>query len=166
MKRVSGFGNERGAVLITGLVLLLVLTLLGITSMQGITLQERMAGNLEQQDFAFQAAEAGLRAGEAYVQSNSPTSSDIADTSGLYSPASAGDTPVWKSVTWTDASNNCSANVRAYTSDTLKACYIIEFMLDEATNHFYMYRITSKGQTGNGQGEVVLQSTYKLPYTP
>lgn len=60
-------GRETGAALIIGLVLLLVMTLLGITSMQSTTVQERMAGNLRQQDLAFQASEAALREGQRLV---------------------------------------------------------------------------------------------------
>jgi Tfp pilus assembly protein PilX len=58
---------QRGAVLIVGLVILLVITLLGITGQQHTVLQERMAGNMRQDNIALQAAEAALTAGLAYV---------------------------------------------------------------------------------------------------
>ncbi len=55
-------GNQRGAVLVTALVFLVILTLLGITSMSTNTLEERMAGNFQDANRAFQAAESGLSA--------------------------------------------------------------------------------------------------------
>ena len=54
--------NQHGAVLVTALVFLVILTLLGITSMSTNTLEERMAGNSQDINRAFQAAESGLSA--------------------------------------------------------------------------------------------------------
>jgi type IV pilus assembly protein PilX len=61
-------------VLVISLVLLLSLTLLGLAAMQNTSLEERMAGNMRAENIAFQAAEAGLRAGEAWLaeQGNLP----------------------------------------------------------------------------------------------
>ena len=52
--------HQSGAVLIISLVILLLLTLIGASSIQTTTLEEKMAGNLRDRDFAFQAAESGL----------------------------------------------------------------------------------------------------------
>jgi type IV pilus assembly protein PilX len=57
--------RESGAVLVIGLIILVVLTLLGVQGMRTNVAQERMAGNMRERNFAFQAAEAALRAGEA-----------------------------------------------------------------------------------------------------
>jgi type IV pilus assembly protein PilX len=54
---------QSGVALITSLILLAVLTLIGIAAMQMTTIEERMAGNLEAQNQAFQRAEGTL--GEA-----------------------------------------------------------------------------------------------------
>lgn len=56
--------NERGAVLVAGLMILVILSLLGITTMQTSTLEEKMANNMGQRQLAFQAAEAALRQAE------------------------------------------------------------------------------------------------------
>lgn len=63
---MNGLKNK-GAVLITSLVMLVILTMLGISAMQDSSLEERMAGNMRSQNIAFQATEAALRAGEADV---------------------------------------------------------------------------------------------------
>jgi type IV pilus assembly protein PilX len=56
--------REAGVTLVISLLFLLLLTILGVTSMNTSTLQEKMAGNLRDQDTALQAAESALRSGE------------------------------------------------------------------------------------------------------
>lgn len=51
------FDRERGAILITSLVMLMVLTLLGMASMRNAAMQERMAANDVFRNRAFQAAD-------------------------------------------------------------------------------------------------------------
>lgn len=59
---------QRGAALIVSLIMLLLLTVLGLSSMNTITMEERMAGNMNDYNLAFQAAEAGLRGGEGFIR--------------------------------------------------------------------------------------------------
>ncbi|ESQ13028.1 MAG: hypothetical protein N838_16215 [Thiohalocapsa sp. PB-PSB1] len=61
--------NQSGAVLVLGLVLLLVITLIGVSGLRTTVMQERMAGNLRQNNIALQATEAAIQAGLAYVES-------------------------------------------------------------------------------------------------
>ena len=70
----SPHAQQRGAVLIVGIIFLLIMTMLGITAMQTTTLEERMAGNTRDRGLAFQAAEIALRAGEQEVFAGPPTS--------------------------------------------------------------------------------------------
>lgn len=60
--RSINFRHERGAALVTALVLLTIMTLLAITSMGTNTLEEKMAANSQEVNRAFQTAETGLRA--------------------------------------------------------------------------------------------------------
>jgi type IV pilus assembly protein PilX len=60
--------KERGAILVTAMLLLLVLTIIGISASQMTRMQERMAGNLRDQNLAFQGSEAGLRDGETMIR--------------------------------------------------------------------------------------------------
>lgn len=63
MKTRVNFKNldaSRGVALIIALILLLILTVLGIASMSSVSKQERMAGNVNLQALAFQAASAGV----------------------------------------------------------------------------------------------------------
>lgn len=71
-----GKRKQEGAVLLICLVMLLVLTMIGVSSMSNSTLQERMAGGTRDYNQAFQAAEAALRVGEAYVRQQVEASAD------------------------------------------------------------------------------------------
>lgn len=60
--------KQGGAVLLVALVALLALTLLGMAAIDSSGLQMKMANNHRERMIAMQAAEAGLRAGEEYIQ--------------------------------------------------------------------------------------------------
>jgi type IV pilus assembly protein PilX len=68
MQRTARIPRQNGAILVVSLLLLLVLTVLGLTAMQVTRMEERMAGNTRDKDVAFQGAEAGLREGEAQLE--------------------------------------------------------------------------------------------------
>ena len=53
----SGYTKQQGAVLVMALVMLTVLTLIGVSSMSSSTLELKVAGNTQQHDIAFQAAQ-------------------------------------------------------------------------------------------------------------
>jgi len=63
MNLTKPFGqSQRGSTLLISLVLLLMLTLLALSQARTSVLQQRMAGNLQQQTLAFQMAENGIAA--------------------------------------------------------------------------------------------------------
>ena len=59
--------GQRGAILVTALLLLLTLTIIGVSVVQMTRMQERMAGNARDLNLAFQGAEAALREGEQQI---------------------------------------------------------------------------------------------------
>ena len=59
--------KQQGMVLLVGLIILVVLSLLAISSIRTTTLEERMTGNSQDQQIAFQVAEAALREAEAIL---------------------------------------------------------------------------------------------------
>lgn len=167
--------NERGVVLVLGLIMLVVLSFMGLAAMQSTTMQERMAGNLQKRNGAFQHAEAGLREAEAWIAAQVAGASLPAfnNSNGLYQLPPVGDPPRWQSVDW-DAS---SGNYRLYQGEGLEADYplprhIIEFItlianpdsqslaVDDVPENFGMYRITSRATGPNNQAEVIIQSTF------
>ena len=158
--------NERGAVLIVGLLILVILTMLGITAMQTSTLEERMAGNLSSRELAFQAAEAGLRAGENYLASHRDKLPVFNGSGGFFQPAAPGDSGVWLTANWNSA--------QVYSGDLSGVAeqprFIIEQMsspgatliADSAVSTQGFYRITSRGVGGTANSVVILQETYLL----
>ena len=64
----SDRARQRGAILVTSLLLLLILTVLGIAMMKMTNMQDRMAGNTRDVNLAFQGAEAAVRTGEEEIR--------------------------------------------------------------------------------------------------
>lgn len=78
--------KNRGFVLITGLIFLVVITLLALSTMGSTTLQEKMASNLREQSRALEAADAGLRDGEARLVMDEFSEYQPADETYCYAP--------------------------------------------------------------------------------
>jgi len=70
--------SQRGAILVTSMLLLIVLTVLGVTMMRMTNMQERMAGNTRDLNLSLQGAEAALRAGEDRLSPGVLTSRPLA----------------------------------------------------------------------------------------
>jgi type IV pilus assembly protein PilX len=101
VRRLRFCPQQRGAVLIISLIMLLVLSIIGVTGMRTTVLEEKMAGNMRDQNLAFQAAEAALRDGEGIVDSLVATSSFDGAAGRL---GSADDDPdFFAASTWSDA---------------------------------------------------------------
>jgi len=70
---MNRFGNRQsGLALIIGLVMLLLLTLIMLSAVQVTLLEERMAGNMHNENVSFQTAESALREAEARISSGPP----------------------------------------------------------------------------------------------
>ncbi|MGI9319904.1 MAG: pilus assembly PilX family protein [Thiogranum sp.] len=183
--------RQRGAVLAISLLVLLVMTVLGVAAMGSTTLQERMANNNRQQQVAFQAAEAALRAAENYLGNtiNSVTALNVnfnsaAPMIGLYSqrapmtgmatyPLPAG-FDIYDDNDWLAAGN--AVKVNTVTSVTQRPRYLIEYVgrVGPPPNDYngkkpdtrqYGFRVTAIGW---GEGAApnarhLLQSSYRIP---
>jgi type IV pilus assembly protein PilX len=64
--------SQRGIALLVSLILLLLLTVLAITAASTSSLQQRMAGNAQEQNIAFQVAETGLATWIALFEAGDP----------------------------------------------------------------------------------------------
>lgn len=102
--------RQQGVVLITGLILLVLLTIIGVTASRSTLLEERMAGNMKDQNVAFQSAEAALRVAENYLNGASlgnfvidTNASTLAkDPTGLYSATMSTSSERWEQAVWDD----------------------------------------------------------------
>ncbi|SEP85115.1 type IV pilus assembly protein PilX [Ectothiorhodospira magna] len=68
--------KQRGTALVISLIFLLMMTILGVNAMRDTTLQERMVGNMQDRNMAFQASEAVLRVGEAWIRNQEALDDD------------------------------------------------------------------------------------------
>ena len=93
--------NQSGMALIISLIILISLTILGVTSMQATRTEVSMAGNQRESGLSFNATEAGLRAGEAFVEATASKGAFDDPATGLYNRLEVdpdyGDSTVWNS---------------------------------------------------------------------
>ena len=159
--------------MVIALVMLLILTLLATASARMTLLDERMMGNTQDRNVAFQAAEAAIRTGEGDL--TAPVLPEFDGTNGLWQPAAPGDDPVWETVDWEDVGNDVrSYNGMAGAPGSLAsatAAYQIEEMpsgpcaLCSQTfpppDEPAVYRVTARGVGAAGNATVFIQTTYK-----
>lgn len=157
---------QRGAALLTVLLLLLIMTLLGLASLRSGLLEERMTGNLYDRGVGFQTAEAALREAEVLIQ----TRPVYNGTGGLFPLPVADATPRWidGATVWRNAVDlgGASTAVRARfiveemgTAPTWRGCdRVVPMDPSCVTGRF---RITAVSQ-GAGRAQVMLQSNYAM----
>jgi len=166
--------QQRGAVLVVGLLLLVILTVLSTAATQSTVLQERMAGNDRDRNLAFQAAEAALRDAEAYIQSEvapfSPFQANSfttgGDQKGLYdSKASPGSFSLSSDLLDTNKTRAFGegTGVDPLIKVPAQPRYLIELLATSCLgNHdSALLRITVRAQGANPNTVVTLQSLYR-----
>jgi len=163
--------QQRGVVLVTGLIFLVILTLLGTTALQGTVLEEKMAGNLRDETLALQAAEAALRSGEIFLEQ--VTIPVFSGSDGLYhyaNPSTAAPDPKsWDG--WDSLGKSANTIMEGVASQPR---YIIEQLpsvpqqgnqgsaQQTGTNpDDEMFRIIARGVGGTANAVVILQTTYR-----
>jgi type IV pilus assembly protein PilX len=172
--------SERGAVLAFALVFLIVLTVIAVGNMETTILEERMAGNLQDYNVAFQASEAALAAAETWLedQIKLPATSTNGSTMVWSNAGLEPDTdsePWWneRPATWWTANGRNAAGMPGVAAQPQ---YVIEELFmsgkgqslnlgtGDPPNQRVYHRITSRGIGGNQNTQVMLQSTYARPY--
>ncbi len=182
--------QQSGIVLIICMIVLLLLVLLMMASIGTVLLEERMAGNLRQQNIAFQAAESALREAESLIAlqdrqvdldgegpadanpfhplkfSNGPfqNKTDLVCVNGLC----GGDQQSYNirslDESWTRTANTGIAKIK-------QPQYIIELIthnpyeipdFGDSGRTYAVFRITARAWGEDPNSFVILQSTYKL----
>ena len=169
MTSTINISKQNGVALVVSLIMLLLMTLLAVSSMDSTILEEKMSGNYKNRNTAFQAAEAGLRAGETYLATTVVLPIFDGTATGLYQPTPTGNSR-WNIVDWT---NNAQVTlyVGALSGVPANPKYIIEELapivdsggskeVGTALENRY-YRITSQAEGNTSDAVVMLQSTYK-----
>lgn len=163
---LSSRGRQSGTALIVAMVMLLAMTLLGVTAVRNTTLQERMAGNLRDNNLAFQAAERALREGESFLRS--PTIPPFTGANGLLQMEDdAGKGSFWSTYDWV-ANGRTAAGVAHVARAPL---YVIEELpavpLAGGSERFGplpdigFYRVTAQAVGGTNDAVAILQTTYR-----
>lgn len=168
----TAFRRQRGAILVTSLLILLVLTVLGIAGMRMTTMQERMAGNTRDLQMAFQGAEAGLREAETWLRTRvaQPVATGALPCVVCQQQGGAGVPVLPVNIEMQDqAWWNTNGQAVTATLDDLDAAprYVIEeagfvrdsLLFDETAGRDF-YRVTGQSTGGSGLANTVLQTTY------
>jgi type IV pilus assembly protein PilX len=138
-----GYKAQSGVTLIVSLLILMSMTILGITSMQSTRTEISMAGNLRELGLTFNAAEAGLRAAEAFVD-NSTSKVIYADpATGLYDKTDT-DPDYIDSTTWN--TSHPAGTTLAHVIE--QPVFIIKYLGDRSQNEVAAVNI---GGYGSGQ---------------
>lgn len=180
LNRMQSPSRQSGAIMVVSLILLLIMTLLALGASQTTRLQERMAGNSRDADIALQSAEAGLRDGERFVNSQVTAPSQCATLSSTCKVFQLGILPSQlgiQSKSWWDTNGTDyrgAGNQIAKTgSETMPAedpKFVIE-QLEEIADSLaasssgppparLFYRVTSESFGASSTAQAVLQTTY------
>ncbi|MEE9338933.1 MAG: PilX N-terminal domain-containing pilus assembly protein [Methylococcaceae bacterium] len=151
--------KQSGVVLVVSLIVLLLLTLIGVSGMQTTALEEKMASNSRDQNIAFQAAEAALRAGEIFIED--AVSSDR--TNFTTSPSNANGLHLKTENLDYKATTTWGNDESVEYADTIplvaaKPRYYIEYINDIAPNSYF--RVTARGTGRQSTSHVYLRSYY------
>jgi type IV pilus assembly protein PilX len=164
-------GRQRGAILVTSLLLLLTLTIIGVSVMQITRMQERAAGNTRDLNLAFQGAEAAVRDAENLIWST-PVIVTCNNAATCIRPRGtlpedlASQTAAW----W-------DANAQEYGTDGTQDLdeldedpqFVVEeiawvgpLVVDEPGARMF-YQITARSTGGTGLATSLVQTTYAKP---
>jgi type IV pilus assembly protein PilX len=171
--------RQRGAILVTSLLLLLVLTILGLAVMRMTRMQERMAGNARDLSVAFQGAEAALRDGEDRVRAYAtrpdtvgalPCLPPVVCYRGVLPTGMADQPQAW----WTV---NSIQYLTAGVQDIPTLAADPQFVIEEVGlkpnelnkghdpgDDFPVFQITARSTGASGNTNTVLQSTFARPF--
>jgi len=164
--------RQAGVTLVVSLVILITMTLLGVTSIQSTRTEVAMAGNLREAGLTFNAAEAGLRFGESFVEDSISTTVYADATIGLY--AESDEDPAYADYTIWAASQDAAFSL-AYVAEDPK--FIIRYLGDRSQNEVAKvniggygtaqpgitvsnFRVTARGTGQSGNARRFVQSYY------
>ena len=186
MTRMNRLKQQAGFVLITGLLILLMLTIIMLTAMRTAALEERMAGNLKNQNIAFQAAESALREAEGLMEIEDLAidwNGDEEDDANPFHPFRLSGGPFQNSGDPICVEGLCgpsdppmSESIRTLGDDEVRTAdtgipgvaqpqYVIELIRVEPSSDsrrlYATFRITARAWGEDPNSQVQLQSTYR-----
>jgi type IV pilus assembly protein PilX len=163
---------QRGIALPVVLIFVVVMTLLGVTVIRNITLEEKMAGNLNNQQIAFQAAEAALRDCENYIQNTAIAAADRFYKAQIKRDLGPGDKPpAFDNAKLSDSNYKMPGVTAKSGSNSAGASCVVELFrvpckpmaLTGTIEWCDAYRVTAQGQGATDITKVLVQSFISLP---
>ena len=172
--------RQRGVALFVCLALLLVLGIAGASAVRTTILEERMARNAGDALVAFQAAEAALREGEAFLTGSVDGTGHFTDTgnAGLWTPAPAGEAERWTlSGVWDSGSGRSRSVSNRLELVAEQPRFIVEWLasprtaasphlIEESTvrveKRLEIFRVTGRGVGRTDNVRAMVQGTYGL----
>jgi len=162
-------GRQKGSALLVSLIILLVMTILGVQALSTTMLEEKMSGNYRDNQLAFEAAEAALRAGEAWLETHI-TPPDPSDTAadGVWS---FGELDYTDDTWWTANGDPVNTDFTLLASQPMYAIEEQQRVSDDeelGSNaqepRRYFYRVVARGVGGSSNSVVLLQTTFVRLY--
>jgi len=167
---------ERGVALAMSILFLLLLTIIGVTSMNTSVLQERMAGNMRDQDIALQAAETSIRYGDDQARAviknaciqPPPSNCAAPDANGLWCPNGVQvNNPAWWSTWGIILQQDATKQVAEAQEDPRHVIEYLERVRYAFPGDTYgsdparlNLRITARGVGSTGTSEIVLRKAF------
>ncbi|MCG6202382.1 pilus assembly PilX family protein [Psychromonas antarctica] len=149
--------QQRGAALITSLVIVLVISVLGISIARQVITQRKVSSSNYDQIVTFADAESGLQEGETVVEENKSDLPTLYALSGVKQAAFVS-SDWWKtSGHWASAAEATNGGISLHGGPK----YMIEDMGLDSSNSRRIFRITATA-TGAGGAETFLQSHYAI----
>jgi type IV pilus assembly protein PilX len=161
--------NQRGWVLVVGLVILVMLTILAMALMKTARLEEKMAGATRDMNLSFQAAETALRGAETFIESQTDESIFNTSANEIYSQADDEPDDLFK-IVWenTNSKTMFADGVEALQGVASSPRYMIKKLKKlRLTITGYgdappptVFRITVRGTGGTNNRATLLRSHY------
>ena len=169
--RLNHRARQNGVVLVISLLMLLVLTMIGLAATRSTTLEQRMTTNQNDQEVAFEAAEAALRSGESTL-SNGVGINYAGNTAGAYTLNTMAVN--WRTINW-DASGGAVYDYTGLQPNTLiDPTYFIvqnnvtgfipgqDIRSGQPLQNTYIYYIYARGVGMSSNNAVILESVYEI----
>lgn len=161
--------RQRGAILVTALLMLLTLTVLGVSVMQITRMQERAAGNTRDLNLAFQGAEAAIRDAEtmlwdaaAIVTCNNADC--VRPRNSL--PDMDTQTAAWWAANAQEYGTDGQQDIEELDEDPQfvveELTWVGPLVVDEPGARMF-YQITARSTGGTGVANSLIQTTYAKP---
>ena len=172
--RLCAFKNDRGSVLVIGMLTLVLLSLIGVSATQTSRIEVEISGNDKAHKEAFFAAELGLTSGENTLE-GLPTRLAFNETTtvGHYGEGMA---PGWKVRQW-NTTDSIAVSPTEVPSGLARVAATPRYMLEQRSfrrdslttgigvpTGVYLFNVASYGTDSSGSGEVMLQTVYAKRY--